>query len=357
MPTTSEGSANVSAIHFYSNGTSSSMGYVAPLYYRETYKELSIRRVRPTDLFAGCTSRTFSRSTWLRGLGKKVYPDGSYDLAPTSYWLGMGVQTTYIVPEVDGAIRSRIKSQNLNLAQTLAEYRQTSKMFSSIANDVFRTFRSLRSGRAFGDFVRILQAPRSNIEKEIANRWLQYQYGIRPLISDLYGSIDALATKIRSGFWNYGIITRKLVQSGRVTNTNGTDDYVDETWTRKRYRYKISDATLKQLAQIGITNPALLVWELIPYSFVIDWLFPVGKFLESLDSLVGVSNLQYIATYKRHYTSVTQCYGGKSTYEVLRWNRTFGTELALPKFAYKPSTSLKSVANGLALLKQLALRH
>jgi hypothetical protein len=39
----------------------------------------------------------------------------------------------------------------------------------------------------------------------------------------------------------------------------------------------------------GISNPALVAWELVPFSFVADWFVPVGDWLKQLDALLGLT--------------------------------------------------------------------
>lgn len=39
----------------------------------------------------------------------------------------------------------------------------------------------------------------------------------------------------------------------------------------------------------GFNNPQLVLWELVPFSFVVDWLLPIGQWLESINALAGVS--------------------------------------------------------------------
>lgn len=285
-------------------------------------------------------------------------------VATTNYWYGGEYFATlpsgdYLwSSSLDGKLRSLIKSQNLNLAQTLAEYRRTSSMFSSLAMDVVKTFRSLRSGRGFSDFVRILQRPKSSNEVAVANRWLQYQYGLKPVMSDLYGATDALATGIRSGIPRRVQVGKQSYISKSELHTAGSAQCIRTAIHQQSVRsiayYRISDPALKQLAQIGITNPALLLWELIPYSFVIDWLIPVGDFLSSLDALNGTSDLVVIGTRKTTYTSSSVGNRGTITFKRMTTDRSVPrTSLSLPKLSYQPSKSLTAVANGLALLTQL----
>jgi hypothetical protein len=325
---------------------------------------VTVRRTKPTDLFAGGTARTVN--VFKYRFDKGVWNASGYSwTGPCSYFMSVGNDGSLnghpSSSSMDGRIRAKIKKQNVNLAQTLAEYRQTSKMFVDLATDVVKTFRSLRGGRAFGDFVRLLRRPRDKHELALANRWLQYQYGIKPLMSDLYGSAEALATKIRTGFFMYvGVTAHENFQNRYVQNSSVHPNMkiqYDSSYQwhgSARARYKISDPALKQLAQLGITNPALLLWELIPYSFVIDWLIPVGKFLESLDALVGVSDLRVRRGYKIIKEFKGESSGMHGLYQISTSNRgDVTTSLAFPKFSYEPSKSLKSVVNGVALLLQL----
>jgi hypothetical protein len=184
---------------------------------------------------------------------------------------------------------------------------------------------------------------------------------MKPLMSDIYGSAEALAKKIRTGYYQhvntsqeYNLFAERT-QTGmfgfKVYNRNRLHGKI-----RAKARYMIRDATLKQLSEIGITNPALLVWELIPYSFVFDWIIPVGDWLKSLDSLVGTSNLIVIRS-QQDYMEATVTFdrmGTKATQSTAQYIRYLpSSSLPMPTLSYKPSTSLTAVANGVALLRQL----
>jgi hypothetical protein len=261
---------------------------------------------------------------------------------------------------VDGKLRTLIKQEAVNLAQLMAEYRQTCSMFVSLATDIVITFRSIRSGRGFSDFVTLLQLPRGEKQKRLADRWLQYQYGLKPLISDLYESTNWVADKLRAGF------PRKARASHRNelrASSNGGSSHsgailrnFEERVCTKSVQYWIREEGLAQLSQVGITNPALLAWELIPYSFVVDQMIPVGNFLASLDALVAIKDLKVVNVDWWRQECTSQVYGQKAGfYFHEEFNRTVQSTLGLPRLTYKPSESLTAVLNGLALLTQL--RH
>jgi hypothetical protein len=91
-------------------------------------------------------------------------------------------------------------------------------------------------------------------------------------------------------------ITRTL--SGKVTDTAYGAGGFTKTLTyfhsgnykcRVKVWCELSSPHLSELQQIGLTNPALVVWELIPFSFVFDWFVSVGDWLTGLTALQGVT--------------------------------------------------------------------
>jgi hypothetical protein len=50
---------------------------------------------------------------------------------------------------------------------------------------------------------------------------------------------------------------------------------------------KIIPDSVRNVSALGLTNPALVGWELVPFSFVVDWFTPIGSWLESLTAFEG----------------------------------------------------------------------
>jgi hypothetical protein len=67
--------------------------------------------------------------------------------------------------------------------------------------------------------------------------------------------------------------------------------HIVSTSTRVQYgiRYKVADTLKVFLAQTGFTNPLNLGWEILPFSFVVDWFLPVGNYLETLSAWDGLT--------------------------------------------------------------------
>lgn len=277
------------------------------------------------------------------------------------------------------AARKKMKNSNVNLGVAYAERKATSRMLGDTATRMARAVRALRRGefrnaaRALG----ITHDPGRPRGSNWTNHWLQLQYGWKPMLSDVYGSCSALS-KRDNGDW---IVTAKAsrtdtsswyterLPTGSTSPTNNFDAFSCRA-DRQRGVFVRIDATpsndlTMSLSSLGITNPLLIAWEVVPYSFVVDWFLPVGSWLESLDALLGYTNAYTsVTTYtntvwnewgrQRKYPNGTYVIndfnGNRRLVEVVR-TATYGAPMpAFPRF--KDPWSLGHMANGLSLLTQ-----
>jgi hypothetical protein len=131
--------------------------------------------------------------------------------------------------------------------------------------------------------------------------WLEYSYGWRPLVKDIEGAAELLARTFDPYFTSKPPVTAatgscsktgNLKQqvhnfTGYTTYNFATSGSVNQR-TKCVVRYQVSDSTLNVLRKTGISNPALLAWELLPYSFVVDWLLNVSRYLENVNASQGL---------------------------------------------------------------------
>jgi hypothetical protein len=208
---------------------------------------------------------------------------------------------------INAKLLEKLKDQRVNLAQVFAERKRTADLIGDTAIKLVNSFRALKKGR-FGDAARALgvsasrrktrafnRAYRIDRRSAISNGWLQLQYGWRPLLQDIYGSAEFLASKqlreIRSVVTSR--LTRNLSLSSKVPESPNYWDVVTEKQTRVDYsgriRFATTGAALATAKEAGLTNPAAVAWEVTPYSFVVDWFIPIGGYLNSLDATIGLS--------------------------------------------------------------------
>jgi len=131
-----------------------------------------------------------------------------------------------------------------------------------------------------------------------AQAYLEFVYGLKPLLADIYGTAEVLK--------KLGVYAMLL--EGRGNGKRDVDDdtlgsFTNFSYTRvrkKRGRGKASASChlwaridpahqgLRALSQLGLINPLSLAWEIVPWSFVVDWFVPVGPVLQALSAPAGL---------------------------------------------------------------------
>lgn len=253
-----------------------------------------------------------------------------------------GVPAFGHLSEAYNAARSRAAAQtnemHINLAQAFAERKQTASLLADTAVRVTALARAIRRGDIKGINTaigkssvspaaekRLLNTP---TDKRLSNHWLEYQYGWKPLLQDAYGAAKVLGDHISS---DHHVMQARGSAKAHKASYGGTGAYdnpifynVTETRCKMGIQYKMGSTERARLAQTGIDNPALLAWELLPYSFVVDWFLPVGNYLEALNAFSGfefVSGWVSNRTEMRFHVEYT---GKVSRGSLTQWRTGFG---------------------------------
>lgn len=265
--------------------------------------------------------------------------------------------------------RLKMKAKSVDLGVAFAERKQTARLLGDTASRMARSFNNLKRGRvraAMRD-LGIASSRREPRGNSIPSKWLEMQYGWKPLISDVYGACDALSRRDK-GDWR---VTAKAQLNSRkegFARFTSFDAGQCVAWSETGAFCRIdalpgNDLTMS-LASLGITNPLLIAWELVPYSFVVDWCLPVGTWLDSLDALLGYKNAsQSISVFtKAEWVEtgsslppsggfkISNEYVGSKKMVVLDRDAGSATLPTFPRI--KDPRSLGHMANGLALLSQ-----
>nr|QDH87132.1 MAG: hypothetical protein H1Bulk28FD73_000004 [Leviviridae sp.] len=210
---------------------------------------------------------------------------------------------------------------NGNLAQNFAQLNQTVSQIATSATAIRKSLFALKSGNIPGainalvrmsDNHRFQKKGSPSLKKSLANNWLALQYGWKPLLSDIEGSLQSLGNaKLNAALGSSVIhsVTGSASANQETDTTIGHPNFPQyisgktvktvETKTKYGIRYRVANPTLAFLQQTGWTNPLNLAWEILPFSFVADWFLPIGPFLESLTYAQG---LDFISGYKVQFS-------------------------------------------------------
>jgi hypothetical protein len=118
--------------------------------------------------------------------------------------------------------------------------------------------------------------------KGIANEYLKVSFGVLPTISDLE-EVHGAFRRIRPSVDIHGNRTSYAAYTASAT-LNDVEHTLEQ---RVKVAVASNDRELTSLASqldnIGVLPKLSNIWELIPFSFVIDWFINVGNYIESVE--------------------------------------------------------------------------
>lgn len=259
------------------------------------------------------------------------------------------------------AARIRVAGSDLrvNLGEAFAQRRQTIDLVTNTATLLANSYRDIRRGRIPKAFSHIKEIDWS---KKASNIWLQYHYGWVPLIQDIAGALTLAIDRPLT----YEISATTREEDHRnfsfYQNTN-EGRFLCEGFAHVEYKMRGNakirlldyDRSRSFLDQTGLSNPALLAWELLPYSFVVDWFTNVGQYLESFNGFNGLEIIESCVTYTRKfsmYADTIKTNDDLSPGQTIK-NQGFalGTDTVITRTLGLPSLTLPAIKTRLSLTK------
>lgn len=348
-------------------------GWVAPLAYQHRLYE--VKRARGTvsetifhngnvgDYYTYRTSDIGLQSAAKDPALKEIFADNSTNFSAD-------------IAKAELQALLKLKNQRFNAGVALGESRQLAHHIGSTASKIAKSYSALRHGKwkKAGKYLGL------NLKSQ-PGHWLELQYGWKPLLSDVHGAAEALSQRNDVGDW---VTTVKASVSRTVTvaddfSVSGSSSgpyYArrrsDFYGTYVRLDYKPSSFDYLHIpAALGLTNPASVAWELVPFSFVVDWFTPVGDWLSALDATLGFTFLSGTRSTIRRRTGTYRSADAYSHYWVssgqkrymsgdasaglyqVELDRTLYASSPMPAPRMKNPVSVGHMANGLGLLYQV----
>lgn len=209
---------------------------------------------------------------------------------------------------------AKVGESDLQLAVELGELRETVAMIRSPLKNLRQFFIADRS-RNLGVLKRLLGKTSSfrNDDKRLgltagttaASTWLEFRYGIRPLIKSLQDIIEYIEDKVATILDSSKLLrkaskrewseTKTIVVPGLFMAVGSLRHFVtiqdDYRVISKVYYKSALERTVSDELGLSLKYLPETIWELTRLSFVVDWLFSVGPWLGSLRVKPGVSIL------------------------------------------------------------------
>jgi len=286
-----------------------------------------------------------------------------------------------------------------NLAQDFVEMDQTTRMITKTVVRISGAIKALRA-RNLPQALKFLwdakapvfrqgswmakgltpkQMAKKLSGKELANNWLELQYGWKPLLQDVQGVMQSLAqlnignasvqdvSAFATSDERYS--TPLTQNTGGVIYAAGTSVRIINSRCKYSLRYRVDDHAKAFLRQTGFLNPINLAWEVLPWSFVVDWFLPIGNYLQGINAWEGLTFLDGHMTQFTQEILICDCRGsgfyqpnaqdtiltevvGNFFRRVVRYDRTKLTSFPTSRPpSFKNPFSTVHVLNALALLR------
>lgn len=266
----------------------------------------------PYDMRSMCSTATngvFGPNTF------QVYAGTPTDSAENikAAWRLQGIPA--LQTQANNKLSKKLQSKDIDLGVALGEARETAAFVQSAMISCFQAARRARKGDLSGVLKELGLSSTTNAQRQrlrdvadaTARAWLGYSYAVRPLLADVFGAVKALEKRHERPT----LVTVRAQSTEEVdielATANGVVKYPDfgrdvfltlrgAYGARAKITFEVDNPILYTLSTLGLTNPLTVAYELIPFSFVLDWFIPVGDFIGSLVPPQGVTKVQRTLT-------------------------------------------------------------
>lgn len=248
--------------------------------------------------------------------------------------------------------RSSISEGSL-WAVNYAERKQAIDSAAKRLSSASKVLRDLRNGR----WQAIARAARRN-GRDWNKTFLEFHFGWIPLIGDIHNAVETILGPVPYGRFQ-GTATDDVADSYRGPSSSRYTRQ-GRVSVRVQGEVGVTNPNLYLLSQLGLLNPAAIAWELVPYSFVLDWFSNIGQVLGQFTAFEGLDTSRVSWTYrssmqtKRWITyspdNIVQ-YDGPS-FRAFHTYRTPGLPLILPTVYPFRGLSVVRGTTAIALLLQ-----
>lgn len=265
------------------------------------------------------------------------------------------------------------KVGNAQLGPPLAESREIGRLVRQINEAGMSTFKALLAAKA---------SKGKSLAKQFGDLWLGFGFGVNPLLQDIKSATDSILHYVTR-------MDRRVVVSGSAhqeyvsgfRDTGSSEALTNQcflAWTRYAHhvqsiRYvagvdiQVRAAGNYSMADhLGLKVEALpsILWELTPYSWVVDYFTTVGSFLDDTFYTLPVTVKYLSKSYKYHSrtvshpfvipsSGVTAAISGNASVGI--WTQFDRTKLAptLPTRSLRLKTTDEIASHGLTKLLNL----
>lgn len=206
-----------------------------------------------------------------------------------------------------------LREHSFNAGIFGAEFTEALNSVVTTSLSVLKSYRLARKGDFSGALKALVRAPAGSAyfkrnravipnskpmhHSEIAEAHLAMTYAWMPLLQDIHAIMEWIESK-----------TNQPRELSVVVRHSQPKKLVDDHTTGQNYTFNVYHSvkgeiriylveSISTARSLGLLNPAAVLWEVVPLSFVVDWFIPIGQYLDNIGFLSGL-NMRYGRTMK-----------------------------------------------------------
>lgn len=232
--------------------------------------------------------------------GNGAYKSYSNRIPALAYnaWINEGLKSKTIALRNKAVSRFQEQlGENASLGAALATVPESFRMIATRTAAIVGVYRNLRKGRFKKALASMNVRPlpkhknmRMSRPKDASALWLEYWFGWAPMIGDIYSACEVVCqefppVKVR------GTASCPVQEYYKFSRWGGqAEDWVfGKTVALAQADVQVTNPNLFLLSQLGLLNPASIAWELVPFSFMVDWFGNIGDVINDWTAYAGLS--------------------------------------------------------------------
>jgi hypothetical protein len=223
------------------------------------------------------------------------YRGGPIQKCATSWFSAYATFDSPPQPDLAKAVNKLLekwRGSSFDAGVSIGEGKESVEMIIQRLRSLASSANALRKGNfggALAALAHVNRGDRRNALKAMNSKyfsqaWLELQYGWKPLLNDIYAASEFVKTKP-----TVGVIRTSVKETADIQSTNPSvypKDHIALIVNERRRHLKVTVVNRPStFERLGLTDPLTIAWELVPFSFVVDWVVPIGEVIQAMHAV------------------------------------------------------------------------